>query len=162
MSDGGDPPVRMTVPEMANVVHSLSPATPGMSITEVTALVQLFNNQLSAMEIRLSQKMDENSARATERWVKHDLELETNTKRVVARFEKLEGVLCTVEKALEAHLDREREEDIANDARIKPIRMSISWVWLYRKDILLFIIFVMAALAAGGEWFGRIIGPHAP
>lgn len=151
MTDGGDPPVRMTVPEMANVVHSLSPATPGMSITEVTALVQLFNNQLSAMEIRLSQKMDENSARATERWAKHDAELEVNSKRVVARFEKMESAILTIEKSLEAHLDREHEARLVTEARVKPVKTFAEYVAKNWKTIMLIIALITTTILAWVE-----------
>jgi hypothetical protein len=86
------------------------------------ALIAHMTDLLSKMENRIMERLDDNSRGATERWAKHDRELEQNTKRVIARFEIIEADLLTVSKALEAHLDKEHDEELATQARVKPIR----------------------------------------
>lgn len=122
-----------------------------MSVTEVTGLVQLFNNSLLAMEGRLIAKMDENSRRASERWAKHDLELEANTKRIVARFEKVEASITLIEKSLKEHLDKEHDDELVVQARVKPITTVAGYIAKNWRTILLLIVSVLAILGFSGE-----------
>lgn len=133
-----------------------------MSVTEVTGLVQLFNNQLLAMEGRLAAKMDENSRAAAERWARHDQELEANTKRIVARFEKLEAAILVVEKTLEAHLDREHEEDLITEARVKPVKTVFGWLWSHWRDLLLLFIGLVAAGTFFLDWVTHMVEGFTP
>ena len=133
-----------------------------MSVTEVTGLVQLFNNQLLAMEGRIVAKMDDNSRAASERWVKHDHELEVNTKRIVSRFEAVESSILTVEKALKTHLDREHDEEVASQARVQPIKGFVAWFWRNWRDVLLLAIGIIALLTFLTDWFGHVLGLVPP
>lgn len=137
-----------------------SPPSGAMSASEVLHLVSLFDNSLSKMEKRLVDKMDSNSDAARERWVRHDEDLARNRDAAIARFEKIEKSILTVETTLNAHLQRKHEEDVISQARVRPIKMSVAWLWAQRKDIILFAIFLMAAMAAAGEWLGKMFGIH--
>ena len=128
-----------------------------MSVTEVTGLVQLFNNQLLAMEGRLSAKMDDNSRAAADRWRKHDEELEANTSRIVTRFEKIEGHIIKVETVLTAHLDREHDEDVASEARVKPVKTVVGWLWLHWRDLVLLFIGIVAAGTFFLDWVTHVL-----
>lgn len=130
-----------------------------MSVTEVTGLVNLINTQLALMEGRLSAKMDDNSRLATERWIKHDQELATNTKRIVERFEEIEGSLLTVERALEAHLDKEHDEEVAMEARVKPVKSIAGWFWKNWRDLLLLFIGLVAAGTFFLDWLTHVFTP---
>jgi hypothetical protein len=94
----------------------------GLSGADMLALIAHMTDLLSKMENRIMERLDDNSRGASERWAKHDRELEANTKRVIARFEIVEADLLTVSKALGGHLDREHDEELATQARVKPIR----------------------------------------
>jgi hypothetical protein len=134
------------------------PDAPGtMSVTEVTGLVNLFNGMLMAMEGRLIAKMDDNSRLASANWIRHDQDLAANTKRIVDRFEKIEASLLKVETCLQVHLDQEHEDRIANEARVKPVIMSVQWLTKNWRTILLFIVAMLAILGFSGETADKLI-----
>ena len=144
----------------------LSPAVPphpvALTAPEITALIGLFQGMLDRTERNILDRLDENSRGATMRWTKHDDELAANTRRITVRFEKVENAIDVTTKALEAHLDREHDEDIRMDARIRPIRGSIAWVWQQRRDIVIVLIGLGVFATFLVEAFGRALGPHAP
>lgn len=129
-----------------------------MTVTEVTGLVQLFNNQLLAMEGRLVAKMDDNSRLASDRWVKHDRDLDANRKILIDRFEKLEEAILTVEKTLQAHLDKEHDEELVVQARIKPVKSLLDYTVRNWRTIALWVMLILtfAGVAAGRlyDFFG--------
>jgi hypothetical protein len=141
---------------------AVPPHPVALTASEITGLIGLFQTMLDAMEGRIIDRLDINSRGATERWQKHDAELATNTARVVARFEKVETAIDLTTKALQAHLDREHDDDVRMDARIRPIRGSIGWVWSHWRDIVLLVIGLIALGTFLVESFGRVIGPHVP
>jgi len=114
------------------------------SASDVTGIVTLFNGMLFAMEGRLIAKLDENSRGATERWNKHDRELEQNREAIVGRFVKVEGSILKVETCLDAHLDKEHDEELATKARVQPVVLSAQYVSRNWKTILL-VLFSLAA-----------------
>lgn len=138
--------------------QSLPPVNHQMTITEVTALVQLFNSQLLEVERRLGEKMDGNSAAAAERWARHDAELQTNTARIVARFEKIEEAMLTVEKALEQHLDGHHDEDLVMDARLRPVRSGAQWLIANYKNIAILLIGLLGFFAVAADILSRYLG----
>jgi hypothetical protein len=125
---------------------------------DVTALMSLINSMLQAMEFRILQRLDLNSQAATERWAKHDAELAENTKRVVDRFERLELALEATNVSVRDHHQREHERQIVTDARIRPIRGSISWLWLHWRDVVLLIIGMIALGTFLVDFFGHTFG----
>lgn len=137
----------------------LPEGTGTMTVSEVTGLVNLFNNQLALMEGRLVNKMDDNSRLASERWVRHDAELDRNTKRIVARFEAIEGSILTIEKTLNAHLDKEHDEEIATEARVKPVKNVAGWFWRNWRDLLLLFIGLVAAGTFFLDWLTHVFAP---
>lgn len=131
--------------------------TGSMSVTEVTGLIQLFNNQLLAMEGRLSAKMDDNSRLASERWTKHDQDSERVLADIEKRFTKLEAELCEQTSVLaaefkahtqeaESRWKKERDEEIRLDARLTPVKGVIAYVRRNWKTILLLVVSVLAIL----------------
>lgn len=122
-----------------------------MTISDVTGILHLFEQMLLAMESRLVAKMDSNSRAATERWAMHDRDLEVNTKRVIERFEKLEKWIGTLDSALQAHLDKEHDEELVLDARVKPVKTLAQYTSKNWKTILLVAIAVFGALGFAGE-----------
>ena len=124
-------------------VAAVAPS-PSLSAAEVTALVGLFQGMLSGTENRILAAMADNSRMAGERWAKHDAELAANTVRVTNRFAQIDSQLQTTATALQAYLDREHDDDVRMDARIRPLRGSFGWLWANRKDIALLGIGILA------------------
>jgi hypothetical protein len=135
---------------------------PRWSAGDVLGVINVFERMLLAMEARLVAKMDDNSRLAADRWAQHDAQLALNEKRILARFERLEADLVKMETVLNDHLKKEEHEDIVNEARIRPLKGTIGWLWHNWRDLLIIAIGLLAFAAAWGEWFGRIFGPHAP
>jgi hypothetical protein len=119
------------------------PTSNGLSI------LHLFEVMLLAMERRLVEKMDDNSRLASERWAKHDIELEQNTKRVVDRFAALETTLGL-------HLDEANNRKLVAEARTRPIRSSVGWLWDHWRDVVLLAIGLFALLTAITEVLAKV------
>lgn len=133
------------------------PSNGSMSVTEVTGLVQLFNNQLLAMEGRLVAKMDDNSRLASERWVRHDQELEANTRRIVKRFEEIEKSILVIETTLESHLKKEHDEELVVQARVRPVVTVAQYVAKNWRTIALIAALITTGLLAWTETFEHML-----
>jgi hypothetical protein len=139
-----------------------------MTVTEVTGLVQLFNNQLLAMEGRLSAKMDDNSRMASERWVKHDHDSERILGDIEKRFVNLETEFCKQTSLIaedlkahvaiaDAHWKKEHDAEVALDARLTPVKGLIGYVRSNWKTILLLIVSVLAILGFSATTLENIL-----
>lgn len=113
--------------------------------SDVLGVINVFERMLLAMEARLVAKMDDNSRLATERWAAHDRDLEANTKRIVERFARIEADFIELEKELREHLRKEEREDIAAEARVKPLKGMVAWFWRNWRDVVLLLIGIVAA-----------------
>lgn len=122
-----------------------------MTVSDVTGLVHLFNGMLVSMEGRLIAKIDETSRLAAERWAAHDLERLTFRELDAKRFEKLEQAIFTVEITLKQHLDKERDEDLVLDARVRPIKSVGGYIIHNWRTLLLAILAVLAILGITSE-----------
>jgi len=122
------------------------PPQPPLTTSDVTGIVGLFNVMLASMEARLVAKLDGNTRMAVERWAMHDARDDKNAEMLAERFGKLEASILKVETCLDTHLDKEREEDIANKARVQPVVMSAKYLSTNWKTILL-VVFSLLALA---------------
>lgn len=131
-----------------------------MSAADVTGLLSLMDVRLGRMEDRILARLDLNSAGAAERWAKHDADLATNTKRISERFMKIESALDADIALLNAHLAAEHDAALVTEARIKPVRMSLSYVEKHWRTIVLWIVMILTLL---GVTVGRLhdfgIGP---
>lgn len=121
-----------------------------LSGADMLALLTRIDDMLGKMEQRIMDRLTENSQGAAERWRKHDEELARNTKRVVDRFEIIEKDLLAVSTCLNAHLDKEHDEEVATQARVKPVKSVAAWLVLNWKSILLALL----ALAGIFGWMG--------
>jgi hypothetical protein len=130
-------------------------------VVEVTSLVNLFNTMLVAMEGRISAKIEATARAADERWRLHDQELERNRTTVVERFVKLETALGLLRKDVDEHHAREHDEDIAMEARVKPVKSAMGWLWSHWRDLVLLGIGLIAFLTFALDWLTHIFG-HSP
>jgi hypothetical protein len=124
-----------------------------LSVTEVTALISLIDVRLGRMEDRIIARLDANSAGATERWVKHDRELDENTKRVVARFLLVEKALDDHLQVANVHFAKDHDDELLSAARQRPLRLTVAWLVSNWMQIALFLISILAILGILGiEW----------
>ena len=118
----------------------------GMSIIEVTGLVNMFAGMLDRMEQRIIARLDDNSRMASERWAKHDQELERSREAVIARF-------LSIEKGLDDHLTvanerwaKEHDDDVRMDARVQPVKNGIRYAMIHWRTIALFVLVLLTLL----------------
>ena len=138
----GDPTVVDELPEF-NGKSALSGA-------DMLALLTRIDDMLGKMEQRILDRLTENAVGAAERWKKHDDELERNTKRVVDRFEIIEKDLLAVSTCLNAHLDKEHDDEIATQARVRPVKTLAGWLVANWKSIALAVFTLLGLLGWAG------------
>jgi hypothetical protein len=114
------------------------------------ALVAHITGLLAEMEGRIMDRLAANSQGATDRWKKHDDELAANTKRVVDRFEVIEKDLLEMSRCLHGHLAKEHDEEIALQARVKPVRTLGLWMAQNWRSIMLALLAILGVMG----WFG--------
>jgi hypothetical protein len=114
------------------------------------ALVSHITGLLSEMEGRILDRLSDNAKGASDRWAKHDRELEQNTKRVVDRFEIIEADLLTVSNCLKAHLDKEHDEEVRTNARVRPVLTVAQLLVKNWKSIALLIFALLGILGWAG------------
>ena len=122
----------------------------GLTGADMLALLTHITSLLDAMEGRILDRLNANALGAADRWKKHDEELAANTKRVVERFEVIEKDLLEVSKCLHGHIAKEHDEEIAMQARVKPVRTFGLWLAQNWRSILLALL----ALAGIFGWMG--------
>jgi UDP-2,3-diacylglucosamine pyrophosphatase LpxH len=122
----------------------------GLTGADMLALVSHITGLLSEMEGRIMDRLSANSQGATDRWKKHDDELAANTKRVVDRFEAIEKELLDVSRCIHGHIAKEHDEEIAMQARVKPVRTFGLWLAQNWRSIMLALL----ALAGILGWAG--------
>ena len=110
-----------------------------MTVTEFTGLLALIAPMLTAMEGRIIGRLNENSDLAKERWERHD----SDSKRTLAAIEERFGGL---ETALNGHLDAERVEDVAQLARIQPVKSAAGFIGRNWRSIALAIASILGIL----------------
>lgn len=124
-----------------------------MSVAEVTGLVNLFTSMLATSTAQIIARIDANSSAESERWRKHDAELDRNREQAVARFLKVENALDQHLQVANAHFTKEHDEDLVMDARIRPVRVSLAYVAGHWKTVLLILLSVLGLM---GVWLDVI------
>lgn len=128
-----------------------------MAVPEVMSLITLFTNLLQAMEHRILSRMDESSLAAAARWKLHDEELERNRIAITARFERNEKAMRELEEALENLLQREHDEDLVVEARVRPVKTVFGWLWAHWRDLVLLFIGLVAAATFLLDWLTHLV-----
>ena len=124
-----------------------------MSVAEVTGLVNLFTSMLATSTAQIIARIDANSSAESERWRKHDAELDRNREQVVERFLKVENALDRHLQVANAHFTKEHDEDLVMDARVRPVRVSLAYVAGHWKTVLLVLLSVLGLM---GVWLDVI------
>lgn len=98
---------------------------PSASLDAITTLIHSFASMITAMEGRLTKRIDDNAAASKERWAKWE-----------GRLEKLEGVVAD-------HLTAAHDAEVAAEARARPVRTVLGVLVDHWRDILLAILAVL-------------------
>ena len=137
-------------------------ANGAMTVSEVTGLVNLFTSMLNTSTAQIIARIDDNAKSEAERWRKHDLELERNRVAVVERFLKIERSLDEHLQVANAHFTKERDEDIRLDARVRPVKSVVGWVWSHWRDLALLAIGLITLATLLVDALGHMAGVSPP
>lgn len=122
-----------------------NPQINGMSAGEVLQIISMFREMLTATEGRILSAMGEHSKTEATLWAKHDAQLASDSKKIIDRFERIEHDLEVLTLAVGDHHRLEHEAKLIMEARVRPIRGSIAWIWANRRDIIIIVIGIIAA-----------------
>jgi len=128
------------------------PPVNGNAITgaDMLALIAHITDLLNASERRILSRLDDNSERATERWVKHDAELAANTQKIVTRFEKIEAEMIEMSRCIHGHLSKEHDDEVALQARVQPVRTAGLWLAQNWRSLLLALLALLGVMGWAG------------
>jgi hypothetical protein len=70
---------------------------------------------------------------------------------MTVKFAVLEGELGKLKLKVDTHLAEEHDEEVRNDARVKPLKTGLNWFVFHWRDIVLFIIGFVALLGFLGD-----------
>ena len=129
----------------------------GTSVLDVTALIAIFGNMLDRTERNILARLDANSQGAAERWRLHDEQLARDRKAVIDRFTAHEDRINGIDAAMQEHHRLAHEEQIATDARVKPVKTVAEWVWANWRTVLLLVVAILAVLGFAGDTASRIL-----
>lgn len=142
----------------AAALDAAVPAHPvALSASEITGLIGLFQQMLDTLESRVLARIDLFADGANERWKRHDDDAERYRDNVTARFVRIEETVDKLAAAVADHHARQHDEDVAMDARVRPIRTVSGWLWSNRTNLLVLLIGLFGALTF---LFDRLIGSH--
>lgn len=140
-------------------VAAVAPSA-SMSAAEVTQLVSLMQGMLDRVERNILDRLDDNARTDAERWRRHDEEFAASLKRTSDRFERVEASIVKTTLSLEALLSREHDDDVRMDARIRPLRGSLAWLWASRRDLVIVGIGLGVLATFLADILGPIFGVH--
>lgn len=135
----------------------VKPPEPSLSIQDVTSLVHLFNNMLSGVEGRLVAKLDENERRAQLQWSAHGKETDVVVTSFNTHYADLAQRVDSIEKRVNIHLDKERDETLVLNARVAPIKSVVLLVVKNWKTILLVILALLALFDISADTIRKIL-----
>ena len=110
------------------------------------------------MEDRIISRLDLNAVGAADRWRLHDEQLERNTALVTAKFVEIEERLDAHLVIANAHFGRQHDDDIAMDARVRPVRIGAAWAGSHWKDIAILAVGILGFLAVAADLAARYLG----
>lgn len=120
------------------------------SVDAIAVLIQSFATMIGKMEDRITGRITENAEASKERWQRWEAEFKayqaTNDHRV-----------ALVEGQIRDYLAREHDDDVRNDARVRPVKTLAGWVWGNWRDIVLLAIALIALVTVALESIGAAV-----
>jgi hypothetical protein len=141
----------------------------GNTVVEATSLIAAVAALVSSSTATIMARLDALERGEMTRWQLHDEELERNRTAITAKFEKIENELAAeiirIEKDLAAHMvianqhfQREHDDTIRMDARVRPVRIGFAWAASHWKDIAILLIGILGFLAVAADLAARYLG----
>jgi len=130
----------------------------GMTVADVTGLIALMADMLNKMEGRIIDRLNINAEGAKDRWVIHDRDAAIAMAKVDEEIALLRADLAAHLVVANVHFDKERTEEIASDARVRPVRTTLAWIIEHWGQILLFLFGVLGFFAIAADVIARYIG----
>jgi hypothetical protein len=122
----------------------------GLTGADMLALVAHITGLLSEMEGRIMDRLSDNASGAEERWRKHDAASERTIGAIREEIGVLRADFSAHLAVANAHFGKEHDEEIAGQARTKPIRTVATIVVANWKSIALAIFALMGILGWAG------------
>jgi hypothetical protein len=122
----------------------------GLTGADMLALVAHITGLLSEMEGRIMDRLSDNASGAEERWRKHDAASERTIGAIREEIAVLRADFSEHLKLANAHFDKEHDEEIAGQARTKPIRTVATILIANWKSIALALFALMGILGWAG------------
>ena len=123
---------------------------PGLSSADMLALVAHITGLLGEMEGRIMERLSDNASGAEDRWRKHDAASERTIGAIREEIAILRADFTEHLRLANAHFSKEHDEEIAGQARTKPIRTVAGIVVANWKSIALAIFALMGILGWAG------------
>lgn len=144
---------------MTEDIDDLRP-TAELSARDVTSLVQLFNVMLNAMEGRIVRKIDDYAHSESRRWEEHAADVQRLTESWTTRAIAIETTIADLERRLDDHLDKEHDEEVRADARIRPVKTVAEWFVFHWRDLVILGIGIIALLGFLGDTLSHLLTGH--
>ena len=138
--------------------NSDQPAPNGLSGADMLALVAHITGLLSEMEGRIMGRLAGNADAATERWRLHDAASDATIGGIREEIGILRADFTEHLKVANAHFAKEHDEEVAMDARVRPVRSTLAWTVEHWGQILLFLFGLLGFLAIAADVIARYIG----
>jgi len=123
-----------------------------------TAWVAAVAALISGSTQTIVSRIDAMERSENDRWRLHDEELERNRTTVTTKFLKIEAQLDAHIKIANDRWAKEHDDDVRMDARIRPLRGSIAWLWTQRRDIVIVLVGIIGLLAIAADIAARYLG----
>jgi len=122
----------------------------GLSGTDMLALMGHITGLLTAMEGRIMERLSDNASGAEDRWRKHDAVAKEQLSAIHTEIGLVRADLNAHLVVANLHFDKEHDEEIAGQARTKPIRTVATILIANWKSIALAIFALMGILGWAG------------
>ena len=129
----------------------------GLSGADMLALMSHITGLLTAMEGRIMERLSDNASGAEDRWRKHDAASERTIGAIREEIAILRADFTEHLRLANVHFSKEHDEEVAGQARTKPIRTVATILLANWKSIALAIFALMGIFG----WMGletHIIG----
>jgi len=130
----------------------------GNTVVEATSLITAVATLVSGSTATIMARLDALERGEMKRWQLHDEELERNRLAITAKFLAVEERLDAHMVVANAHFGRQHDDDIAMDARVRPVRIGVAWAASHWKDIAILAVAVLGLFAVTADILSRYLG----
>ena len=130
----------------------------GNTVVEATGLIAAVATLVSSSTATIMARLDAIERGEMDRWRQHDEELARNRLAIAAKFLTVEERLDAHMVVANAHFGRQHDDDIAMDARVRPVRIAVAWAASHWKDLAILAVAVLGLFAVTADILSRYLG----